>query len=224
MTAPQDGPRARSAADSGALALADADRRASAPAQQDLYEMTRPVALAPLRRLDVGPAGRPHRPTTTSTSPTTGSRAGHPLNQSLYVGYKVMLAGLLMLAKGDRVAMNSSVETRYPFLDEDVVDFCAGIAPEYKLQGLDREVAPAPGGGADPAAEDRQPAQDDVPRQHVGDLPRAQAGRPGSTSSSAPSRSAPPASSIPRHDRRGPDSRGPDSRGSRRGDSCSTWA
>ena len=59
-----------------------------------------------------------------------------PLNQSLYVGYKVMLAGLLLLGKGDRVAMNSSVETRYPFLDEDVVDFCAGIAPEYKLKGF----------------------------------------------------------------------------------------
>jgi len=59
-----------------------------------------------------------------------------PLNQSLYVGYKVMLAGLLLLGKGDRVAMNSSVETRYPFLDEDVVDFCASIAPEYKLKGM----------------------------------------------------------------------------------------
>jgi asparagine synthase (glutamine-hydrolysing) len=60
----------------------------------------------------------------------------HPLNQSLYVGYKVMLAGLLLLGKGDRVAMNSSVETRYPLLDEDLVTFCAGIAPEYKLHGL----------------------------------------------------------------------------------------
>ena len=59
-----------------------------------------------------------------------------PLNQSLYVGYKVMLAGLLLHGKGDRVAMNSSVETRYPFLDEDVVDFCASIAPEYKLKGM----------------------------------------------------------------------------------------
>ncbi len=28
----------------------------------------------------------------------------HPLNQSLYVAYRVMLAGLLMVAKGDRVA------------------------------------------------------------------------------------------------------------------------
>ena len=60
----------------------------------------------------------------------------HPLNQSLYVGYKVMLAGLLLLAKGDRVAMNSSVEARYPFLDDDVIAFCASIAPEYKLHGL----------------------------------------------------------------------------------------
>jgi asparagine synthase (glutamine-hydrolysing) len=60
----------------------------------------------------------------------------HPLNQSLYVGYKVMLAGLLLMAKGDRVAMNSSVETRYPLLDEDVLSFCASIAPEYKLRGL----------------------------------------------------------------------------------------
>ena len=56
-----------------------------------------------------------------------------PLNQSLYVGYKVMLAGLLLIGKGDRVAMNSSVETRYPFLDDDVIAFCASIAPEYKL-------------------------------------------------------------------------------------------
>jgi len=60
----------------------------------------------------------------------------HPLNQSLYVGYKVMLAGLLLLGKGDRVAMNSSVEARYPLLDDDVISFCASIAPEYKLRGL----------------------------------------------------------------------------------------
>ncbi|OJW05505.1 MAG: asparagine synthase (glutamine-hydrolyzing) [Planctomycetales bacterium 71-10] len=59
-----------------------------------------------------------------------------PLNQSLYVGYKVMLAGLLLHGKGDRVAMNSSVEARYPLLDEDVVKFCSTIAPEYKLKGL----------------------------------------------------------------------------------------
>jgi asparagine synthase (glutamine-hydrolysing) len=60
----------------------------------------------------------------------------HPLNRSLYVGYKIMLPGLLLAAKGDRVAMNSSVETRYPFLDQDVVAFCAAIHPNYKLHGM----------------------------------------------------------------------------------------
>ncbi len=60
----------------------------------------------------------------------------HPLNQSLYVGYKIMLPGLLLISKGDRVAMHSSVETRYPFLDEDVIDFCAKIDPSYKLRGM----------------------------------------------------------------------------------------
>jgi asparagine synthase (glutamine-hydrolysing) len=58
-----------------------------------------------------------------------------PLNRSLYVGYKTMLPGLLLNGKGDRVAMHSSVETRYPFLDEDVIRFCAAIDPNFKLNG-----------------------------------------------------------------------------------------
>jgi asparagine synthase (glutamine-hydrolysing) len=104
------------------------------PAQQDMYEFiaqTRPALydrglwnrlsdLNPFDDLDI-----------------TNDRITRwdPLNQSLYVGYKVMLAGLLMISKGDRIALHSSVETRYPFLDEDVVKFCSEIAPEYKLNG-----------------------------------------------------------------------------------------
>ena len=42
----------------------------------------------------------------------------HPLNRALALGARVMLNGMLLAAKGDRVAMHSSVETRYPFLDE----------------------------------------------------------------------------------------------------------
>lgn len=60
----------------------------------------------------------------------------HPLNQSLYIGYKVMLPGLLMISKGDRIAMHSSVEMRYPYLDEEVIAFCAALDPIYKLRGL----------------------------------------------------------------------------------------
>ena len=59
-----------------------------------------------------------------------------PLNQSLYYGYKVHLAGQLLNYKGDRVAMANSVETRYPYLDEDVIAFTSRLAPRWKLRGL----------------------------------------------------------------------------------------
>jgi asparagine synthase (glutamine-hydrolysing) len=61
-------------------------------------------------------------------------RRWHPLNQSLYLGYKIHLAGLLLNQKGDRVAMANSVEARYPFLDEDVIAFAARMHPRWKLR------------------------------------------------------------------------------------------
>jgi asparagine synthase (glutamine-hydrolysing) len=65
-------------------------------------------------------------------------RARHwaPLNRGLWVGARVTLAGHLLQAKGDRVAMHSSVEARYPFLDEDVFDFAAKLHPRWKLRGF----------------------------------------------------------------------------------------
>ncbi len=60
----------------------------------------------------------------------------HPLNRALYYGARIQLAGLLLNAKGDRVAMNSSVETRYPFLDEEVFSFLARIHPRWKMRGF----------------------------------------------------------------------------------------
>ncbi len=64
------------------------------------------------------------------------ARKWHPLNRSLYLGARVMLPGLLLAAKGDRVAMHSSVETRYPFLDEEVFTFLAKLHPLWKMRGL----------------------------------------------------------------------------------------
>ena len=63
-------------------------------------------------------------------------RRWHPLNQSLYFGIRVHLPGLLLSLAGDRVAMHSSVETRYPFLSEDVVALLAGLHPRWKLRGF----------------------------------------------------------------------------------------
>jgi asparagine synthase (glutamine-hydrolysing) len=63
-------------------------------------------------------------------------RRWHPLNRELYLSARIHLCGLLLNAKGDRVAMNSSVETRYPFLDEAVFDYLARVPPAWKLRGL----------------------------------------------------------------------------------------
>lgn len=95
-----------------------------ARARSDLFAPSLQHALAghdPYDELDVDPAQM---------------RRWHPLNRSLYVEYRVLLAGHLMQAKGDRVAMRSGVETRHPFLDDEVIDLCASIAPKYKLRGL----------------------------------------------------------------------------------------
>jgi asparagine synthase (glutamine-hydrolysing) len=58
----------------------------------------------------------------------------HPLNRSLYFGYKVLLAGMLLSHKGDRVTMANSVEARYPFLDESVIRLAARLHPRWKLR------------------------------------------------------------------------------------------
>ena len=111
-----------------------------------------------------------------------------PLNQSLYVGYKVMLAGLLLHGKGDRVAMNSSVEGRYPLLDDDVIAFCCSIAPEYKLHGLtDKWLLRQVAARTLPARIANRPKT--MFRASRSEAFLDPTARPGSTSSSAPSRS-----------------------------------
>ncbi|CEF49131.1 unnamed protein product [uncultured bacterium] len=64
------------------------------------------------------------------------ARRWHPLNRGIWVAARVNLAGHLLQAKGDRVAMHSSVEVRYPFLDEEVFAFLARLHPDWKLRGF----------------------------------------------------------------------------------------
>jgi asparagine synthase (glutamine-hydrolysing) len=58
----------------------------------------------------------------------------HPINKGVWYSARVHLNGLLLLGKGDRVAMRNSVETRYPFLDEDVFSFLAQLSPRWKMR------------------------------------------------------------------------------------------
>ena len=60
----------------------------------------------------------------------------HPFNRQMYFGGRVMLPGHLLASKGDRIAMHSSVETRYAFLDEDVIAYMSKIHPRWKLRGV----------------------------------------------------------------------------------------
>lgn len=60
----------------------------------------------------------------------------HPFNRQMYFGARIMLPGHLLASKGDRIAMHSSVESRYVFLDEDVIAKMARLHPRWKLRGL----------------------------------------------------------------------------------------
>jgi asparagine synthase (glutamine-hydrolysing) len=60
------------------------------------------------------------------------------INASLYFELKTFLPGLLVVE--DKVSMAHSLETRVPFLDNDVVDFACRLSPRYKLHNLERTV------------------------------------------------------------------------------------
>jgi asparagine synthase (glutamine-hydrolysing) len=75
-----------------------------------------------------------HNPYQDLELPTAKMNTYHPLNRELYLSGRAHLVGLLLNAKGDRIAMHNSVEARYPFLDEQVFRFIADIHPKYKLR------------------------------------------------------------------------------------------
>lgn len=59
-------------------------------------------------------------------------RAEDPLNKALCFDMKTFLHGLLIVE--DRLSMAHSVESRVPFLDNDLVDLCLQLPPEIKLR------------------------------------------------------------------------------------------
>lgn len=56
------------------------------------------------------------------------------VNYSLYFEAKTFLHGLLVVE--DKLSMAHSLETRVPFLDNDLVEFALGIPPRFKLRDL----------------------------------------------------------------------------------------
>ena len=60
------------------------------------------------------------------------------IQNSLYFEIKTFLPGLLLI--GDKLAMANGLEERFPFLDNDLVEFAQKIPVKHKLGNLDREI------------------------------------------------------------------------------------
>jgi asparagine synthase (glutamine-hydrolysing) len=58
------------------------------------------------------------------------------INNSLYFEIKTFLPGLLLV--GDKLSMANSLEERFPFMDNDLVNFAQTIPVKYKLGNLEK--------------------------------------------------------------------------------------
>lgn len=61
------------------------------------------------------------------------------LARDQYVELRTLLSGYLLSAQGDRMLLGSSVEGRFPFLDDAVIALCNSLPDRYKLRGLDEK-------------------------------------------------------------------------------------
>ncbi|MDB4962425.1 MAG: hypothetical protein JWP01_2424 [Myxococcales bacterium] len=62
-----------------------------------------------------------------------------PLARDQYIEMRTLMSGYLLSSQGDRVAMASSVEGRFPFLDNEVVDLACSLPANHKLRVLDEK-------------------------------------------------------------------------------------
>jgi asparagine synthase (glutamine-hydrolysing) len=90
----------------------------------DVWERVKDVRTADIFR-DQFPGGAPRTPE-------------DYVNQSLYLEAKTFLHGLLLVE--DKLSMAHSLESRVPFLDNDLVDFALRVPVRLKLRDLDRVV------------------------------------------------------------------------------------
>ena len=61
------------------------------------------------------------------------------INNSLYFEIKTFLPGLFLV--GDKLAMAHGLEERFPFMDNDLVDFAMKIPVKHKLGNLNKEIS-----------------------------------------------------------------------------------
>lgn len=60
----------------------------------------------------------------------------NPLERNQILEFTTLLQGYLLSSQGDRMAMSHSVEGRFPFLDNEVVEYCFTLPGWLKMCGL----------------------------------------------------------------------------------------
>lgn len=61
------------------------------------------------------------------------------LAKAQFLEASIFMSGYLLSSQGDRMAMANSVEGRYPFLDYRIIEFCAALPDDLKLNGLNEK-------------------------------------------------------------------------------------
>ena len=62
-----------------------------------------------------------------------------PLVRDQYLEIRTLLSGLLLAAQGDRMLMAGSIEGRFPFLAQSVVEVASALPDPLKIAGLDEK-------------------------------------------------------------------------------------
>ena len=61
------------------------------------------------------------------------------MSRAQFIELKLFMSRYLLSSQGDRMAMASSVEGRYPFLDHRIIEFCMNLSPDLKMKGLNEK-------------------------------------------------------------------------------------
>jgi asparagine synthase (glutamine-hydrolysing) len=56
-----------------------------------------------------------------------------------YFEIKTFLSQYLLSSQGDRVSMANSVEVRFPFLDDELVEYCMSLNDKFKIRALNEK-------------------------------------------------------------------------------------
>lgn len=61
------------------------------------------------------------------------------IQKSQYLEIETFLSRYLLSSQGDRISMANSVEVRFPFLDDDLVEYCMSLNDRFKIKALNEK-------------------------------------------------------------------------------------